>query len=162
MVTETNKRLDYVEITCIQMHELWAEKADSVVDGNMEYLTNVNIGCSAVVDENGDTGDTNDTDDIDDGLAVCGGYALGDANHDGELSCADYVAAHLWQTTGLCNGWDQNPDAFPEGCCNIGLILAGGGTVGDSEGGITSGDVNWLLDVLLDGADCSGTTGVPT
>ena len=38
MVTETNKRLDYVEISCIQMHELWAEEAATTdEDGNMSY-----------------------------------------------------------------------------------------------------------------------------
>ena len=39
MVTETNKRLDYVEISCIQMHLLIDDKATSVdADGNMSYV----------------------------------------------------------------------------------------------------------------------------
>ena len=37
MVTETNKRIDYVELSCIQMHKLYAEKADDVIDENMFY-----------------------------------------------------------------------------------------------------------------------------
>ena len=38
MVTETNKRLDSVEISCMQMHKIWDDVPNSVdLDGNMTY-----------------------------------------------------------------------------------------------------------------------------
>ena len=43
MITETNKNLEYIEIKCIQMHELWAgtttEEGGHVQDGEMYYTS---------------------------------------------------------------------------------------------------------------------------
>ena len=146
MVTETNKRLDYVEISCIQMHELWAEKADSVVGGNMEYLTNVNIGCSAVVE---DTADTTDTDtETETETETCGGAALGNTNAGGVINCVDY--ANALELVGVpCNDWVADPSAFPQGCCTVASLT-------DPIEELTPADLHSLLDLLLDaGYDCN-------
>ena len=160
MVTETNKRLDYVEISCIQMHELWAEKADSVVGGNMEYLTNVNIGCSAVVEDTADTTDTDtetetetetdvDTDtETETETETCGGAALGNTNAGGVINCVDY--ANALELVGVpCNDWVADPSAFPQGCCTVASLT-------DPIEELTPADLHSLLDLLLDaGYDCN-------